>query len=406
MSVQEPFPFALNVAEGLGLWVGDHFKQVPITAREWDTVVEQLGGSIYMTWDWLTTWWRFYGQGKRLRLFLLRRADQWVGVLPLYLETLGSGPLSLKVARLVGANIPPKVFDPPLAPAWAGECLRAVCAHLEAEGCGLFSLGPVSEESAVFNADWSATTQVFGRRCLQRVSAGVHTTFRLPSSFEEYQSSYGRKNRKLRMLGREHPMRIEVIRDGGQTLFAAFEEFVRLHMAQWRADGLPGHFGAWPHGLAYNRSLVAAQASHGRVRLLRIWAGNQVVCAQYAFAWANRWCWELPARAIGPTWDRFSLGPSGIVIMLGEALKEGCSRVEGGLGHYTYKLRLGATEHPVWLYRFLPGGVRQAIQRKAAFAARFLLKGVYQKLWYRRIQPHLPNRWQYPQWKQWLKYDF
>src|ERR1035441_9174106 len=75
----------------------------------WDDAVIRLGGSIYMSYDWCRTWWQFYGQGKELRIFLFTSADRVVGILPLYIDSLGWGPLRFRVARLVGANIPPKV---------------------------------------------------------------------------------------------------------------------------------------------------------------------------------------------------------------------------------------------------------------------------------------------------------
>src|SRR5204862_8222110 len=52
------------------------------------------------------------------------------------------------------------------------------------------------------------------------------------------------------------------------------------------------------------------------------------------------------SRSIGESWERFSLGPTGIVNMISSAMEEKLARIEGGLAHYDYKLRLNAKEYP------------------------------------------------------------
>src|ERR1035437_3792774 len=114
--------------------------------EEWDNAVIRLGGSIYMSYDWVRTWWEFYGAGKELRIFLFSSASKIVGILPLYIDSLGWGPLRFGVARLVGANIPPKVFDPAIDEEFSEKIFEAVLVQLfQEDECDLLSLGPISE---------------------------------------------------------------------------------------------------------------------------------------------------------------------------------------------------------------------------------------------------------------------
>lgn len=394
------------------LTAAESFESLAMETSEWDGAVERLGGSIYMTWDWLRTWWAFYGQGCALRLLVFRREGEIIGLLPLYLQQLGLPPFHLTVARLVGANIPPKVFDPPIDREATFYCVRMALYYLEQEGCGVVSLGPVSDEFAIAR---SGLEEPGGRLAGWRVRkqrGGVYSWFPLPESYAAYLSSLGKneqKNRRryeLRMLRREHEVAIDVLGRSGEALDEAFAEFVRLHTAQWRSEGLPGHFGAWPRGLEYNRALVQAQAPHRRVRMLCIRADCETVCAEYSFAWRDRWFAELPARKVGPPWDVYSLGSTGIVVMIQEAIREGKKRIEGGLGHYPYKLRLGAVERPVWIYRFARRRPGDRVRQWAAQTMRLVTQLSCHKIWYRRIQPRLPERWHKPQAWVWLRYDF
>ena len=410
----DPRRLALDrVDNPVRMTVGNFFEELPISRTEWDAAVLRLCGNIYMTYDWVQTWWRFYGGKDRLRLFIFWQAGEIVGLFPIYLARVGLWPWRLVVARLVGANIPPKVFEPPLKPGCALACLEKAVHHLVYnDDCGLVSFGPVSAEYTPFQEVAASWRQPYAGIDLHRRCSGVHSVFKLPERVEDYLNSLGRneqKNRRkyeLRLLAKEHSVRVEVLSGPVPQLETAFEEFAAMHTRQWQAEGMPGHFAAWPDGLDYNRSLVTTLAPLGRVRLLRIWTDDQVVVGQYAFVWGKRWFWELPARAIGPSWDRFSLGPTGVVVMIGEAIKEGIERIEGGSGHYDYKVRLKAVEHPVWVYQFTAPGLVSLIRRKSALVLQAVLRLGYHKLWYRRIQPRLPATFRRPQWRLWLRNDY
>jgi hypothetical protein len=82
------------------------------------------------------------------------------------------------------------------------------------------------------------------------------------------------------------------------------------------------------------------------------------------------------------------------------------SRVEGGLAHYEYKVRLGAREYSTLTFRIL-GAKPMARARFALFSfLRSCCSYVYHKLWYRRIMPRLPRTFWRPQSARWLRIDF
>jgi CelD/BcsL family acetyltransferase involved in cellulose biosynthesis len=388
------------------------FSGLDYLRAEWDEAVLQAGGSIYMTYDWVRVWWKFYGSSAELRLFVFSAADRVVAVVPLYIDTLGWGPFRIRVARLVGANVPPKVFDPPVPEDCAAAVFAEVLSQLFVrDTCDLLSLGPVS--------DLVGWTHHLVRVCRQRtdlvrhcaVAAGVHSVFHLPGDMEEYYAALSkneRKNRRkydLRLMKKEYDTRVEVVKDRA-LVSDEFERFAKQHSVQWCAEGKTGHFGAWPNALDFNRSLVAAQGSLGRLRFIRIVADGQVVASQYIFAFGDRYYWELPARAVESKWDRFSLGPTAIVTMLAQGLSEGVRRVEGGLAHYDYKVRLGAKEYTALTFRIVPSNLSSRVRFVLFSAVTACVRVAYHKLWYRRLMPRLPPVLWRPQWRLWLRLDF
>src|SRR5262249_6816037 len=139
---------------------------------------------------------------------------------------------------------------------------------------------------------------------------------------------------------------------------------------------------------------------------IRIVANNEVIANQYTFAFGNTYYWELPSRIVGEEWERFSLGPTGIVTMIEVGVKEGKERLEGGLAHYDYKVRLGAKEYTVKTVRVVAPTLGARWRFRIFGALRQCVGLLYHKLWYRRIVPRLPARYWRPQWTLWLRLDF
>src|SRR5262249_33069194 len=345
--LREPQARAATAPGSLTRQVFRDFAGLDHLRAAWDDAVASAGGSVYMTYDWARVWWAHYGKSAELRLFVFSAAGRVVAVVPLYLDTLGWGPWRVSGAPLLGAHIPPQGVNAPGPAARSREVLGDVLTTLFAhEKCDLVSFGPVSEREHWKDSIPAVCGDRRGVIGAGTAARGVHSVFHLPVDIEAYYAGLSkneRKNRRkydLRLLKKEYDTRVDVVSDPGLAT-AEFERFAEQHREQWFAERKSGHFGAWPDALAFNRALVEAQARRGRVRFIRIIADGAVIASQYTFAFADRYYWELPARAVEAQWERFSLGPTGIVTMLAQGISEGITQVEGGLAHYDYKIRLG-----------------------------------------------------------------
>ncbi len=390
-------------AAELSCTVYDSFEAVEGLREDWDAAVERCRASVYMTFDWVRTWWQFYGRDAQLRLFVFRSANVVECVFPVYIDVLGIAPMSLRIARLVGANIPAKVFDPPVPASIATRVFEELLARLIEDGaCDVLSFGPVSDA----HKPSAELAEVARRRlsspsCVQADPVDVHTLFRLPTTLDEYfdrlsKSESKRRKYELRALSKEFTVCEDVVR-APDAVEAEFEAFAEQHRANWDAQGKPGHFGSWPRALEYNRALVRNQAGRGRVRFYRILANGEVISRQYAYVCGGRGAWELPSRAMGGRWDKLSLGTAGVVRMFEAAMAEGVREFEGGIGHYEYKLRLGAEEHPIRTIRVWRPGISPSIRRGLW---RWVQKATYigyQAIWHRRLLPRLPASFRRPQ---------
>jgi CelD/BcsL family acetyltransferase involved in cellulose biosynthesis len=317
---------------------------------EWDGFVERSGSDIYFTVDWLQAWWTHYGRGRTFHGLTVWNGAEMVGALPFCVHRVWAGPVPVRLARFVGADSTIPVFTPAIAEGFEEGVLHAALELLfDQEGCDVVSLSPLSGRSPVATAaERAAAGNTFRLFCSD--SRGPHTVFTLPESFEKYLQGLSSAQRQihrryLRKLANRYEISFRTV--SGDEAIAYFDQFVDLHAAQWRQRGMLGHFGDWPASVDFNRDLISRMAATGRARFYELAADGRVLAAEYCFVLGERCYWRLPARVPDPELDKLRVGRLSLTEMFRVLIEDGQRVVEGGPGHYDYKLRLGAHEYPL-----------------------------------------------------------
>lgn len=372
---------------------------------EWDAFVEQSGSDIYFTVDWLQAWWTHYGRGRTFEGLILRDGSRMVGALPFCVQRVWAGPLPVRLALFVGAASTLPVFTPAIAPGFEEPVLRVALDRLLGDaGCHAVSLSRLSGESAVAAA--AERVAAAGRfRMVRSDSTGPHTVFRFPGTFEEYLAGLSKSQRQnhrrfLRQLNKKAQISYRTV--SGDEAISYFDQFLKLHAAHWQAQGKLGHFGDWPASEAFNRDLVSRMAASGRVRFYEIADNGRALAIEYGFVLGDRCYWRLPARDPDPELQKVRLGRLSLAEMFRVTIEEGQTMVEAGPGHYEYKVRLGAEEHP--LRRVVISRPGATARWRTALLLRWadLLHLVYYRGWFIKVAPRLgrPGR---PLWGPWLR---
>ena len=372
---------------------------------EWDGFVEQSGSDIYFTVDWLQAWWTHYGRRRTFHGLLVRDGARIVAALPFSVQRLWAGPVPVRLARFVGADSTLPVFTPAIAEGFEAPVVRAALEQLIGSArCDAVSLSPLSGQSPLAAAAERAADGD-GLRLVRSDSPGPHTVFKLPGSFEEYlqglSSSQRQSHRRyLRKLNDRHEIAFRTV--SGDEAIAYFDRFLKLHAAHWEHQGKLGHFGDWPASEAFNRDLIARMAASGRARFYEIAGDGDVLAAEYCFVLGDRCYWRLPARDPDPELEKLRLGRLSLAELFRVAIEDGLTMVEGGPGHYEYKLRLGAEEHP--LRRIVVSGRSAPRRWRTALLLRWadLLHLVYYRGWFLKLRPRLGRRPR-PLWRRWAR---
>lgn len=370
--------------------------EVHLEEAEWDAFVESVGGWAYQSWNWTRVWLEHYRGDRESRIMVFRAGDRLVGIVPLIIDTLRIGPVKVRVAKPALADFTLALCDPCVEDEFASDVFQKLLDRVfTTERCDVFATGPLTERFGALALYRTAAQSIEGARCTESTIA-PHTTFELPDTFDEYMASLVKKQRgNVRrdesLLERNFTLESDVLTDR-DALTEHIDNFLRMHSEQWLREGKLGHFNDWPGASEFARSLVALEAVRGRARLYRLLADGEVVAYQLAFRFGDNLHWRMPARAADPEWDRFGLGRVGLVKMIESAVEEGVRLIEGGRGHYDYKIKLGADEAPLQSALIIRPGLLSRVRAKALDRWSHVLHFCYYRVWYQRVAPRLPIR--------------
>jgi CelD/BcsL family acetyltransferase involved in cellulose biosynthesis len=386
----------------------DSFAGAGVSREEWDQLVRDVGADLYVTYDWCRIWWRHYGGDRHLRLYIFRTGSRLVGLAPMFIERIRIGPVSLRIAKRVGADFALTIFALPLAAEYVEAAYRELMKRLiDGGNCDAvwfgFMPGTDPTLSGLREVCYSLQNLVTVAR---DAPAGPHTLFHLPGGFDAYLASLNKRQRQnyrrdVNFLNKNFEVGRDIVKDSerAETIFAQFKI---MHDNQWRAEGKLGHFGDWPYSESFNTDLVQELSRLGRFRMVHLLADQKIVSSQYAFVFGDCCYWRLPARAVEGNLERFGLGRLGLMALIEAMILEGVRRLEAGVGHYDYKVQLGGEEQQI--RTLLVVSRRRGVALRAYIFLKLadLLHLIYYRFWRLRVASRLPLPIG-PLWRIWIR---
>jgi CelD/BcsL family acetyltransferase involved in cellulose biosynthesis len=394
--------------DALAITVATSFEDAGLSREEWDEFVLDVGGDVYSSYDWCRIWWRHYGQGRKLRLFVFRQENRLVGLAPMFIERLWLGPVAIRIAKRVSSDFAMDVFALPVSTKWSNSIYSQIVSRLvETEKCDAVWFGFLPSEDPSLASLRGVAAVRGGPVVLARdAEVGVHTCFHLPDGFDAYvvgleRSARQNYRRRLNLLKKTFDVKQGVVSDPTDPL-TEFRAFRAFHTKQWEAEGKPGHFGDWPNSDAFNQDLVTQFAKLGRFRMLHLYADGSAIATQYAFTFGPNCYWRLPARTTEKDMGRFGLGVLGLMQLLEQMSHEGIRRIEAGPGHYDYKVQYGGRESGYLSILVKSTRPSSSLRVHLFTALSDLTHFLYYRVWRKRIAPHQPLR-SGSLWRTWIR---
>jgi CelD/BcsL family acetyltransferase involved in cellulose biosynthesis len=392
--------------------VYNSFDQVEPMQSEWDEFVESLGCEVSLTYDWCRLWWKYYGYGCKLRIFVFRCHGTLTGIIPVFFEKIWFFPVFIRAVKIVGTDFTLSTVTPPMRKEFAQEIVKKLFDILSRDyRWDVLHLGPISGIFADFENLFRLCQKCLTRICkVVKNSKTVQTYFTLANCWEEQIASLPKK--KQRDLRRKYRLLYETIANEDAHIvlqFAStadfqliFDEFVRMHQNHWEGLGKPGHFGAFPNSEVFHRELAQEQLKHGRLRLLKVRADSHILGYKYAYKFGDRYLEFLDARS--DTRELAQASPGEIVFceQMKKAIGEKVRCIDSMRGKYEYKLQMGGKLFPINNIFVYSGTLWPLIRMRIFCGLSWMLHMCYYNIWWRRIAPKLPFR-RRALWKIWLR---
>lgn len=326
---------------------------------EWRELAEQAG-NIFGTPEWISTWWRHFGAGRRLLATACRRPDgRLVAVLPLYLSR--GGPL--RVVRFLGHG-PSDALGPICRADDRAAVASALERTLESAGAAVL-IG----ENVPCEEGWG---ERLGARSVSREASPVLAFD--GASWESLLASWSKNLRsqvrsRERKLVDDHPVRFRLAGDP-ERFDRDLDELFALHRARWPQGS--GFSNAEP----FHREFAALALARGWCRLWLLEVDGMTRAVWYGFRFANVESYYQAGRDLDPRWDRYSLGFVVLTHSIREAVADGAREYRFLRGDEPFKYRFASHDHGLESIVLARGPAGRAAMQVALRLPRPLLRRV------------------------------
>jgi len=319
---------------------------------EWNDLLRRSRfDTIFLTWEWQTTWWRTLGV-TRGPLYLLAAHDEQrlVGILPLYLTSDDAG----RTLRVVGCFEVADYLDLIVEAGHEEAVYRAFLDWLVGPEAPAWDALDLCNQPTLSLAHSRLPELARERGWSAEVSQeDVCPVIALPSApdsdgWETYLATLDKKERheirrKLRRVEREAPdAELRFVR-GKEGLTDAVSVFIALHRLSRRDkdafmdEQMQGFFHA----------LATTCAEHGWLQLSFLKVGGEPIATYFCFEYNN----EVLVYNSGYDPQAYSqLSPGWVLLarLIQEAIVQGCARFDFLQGNEDYKHRFGGVDEPVY----------------------------------------------------------
>lgn len=319
----------------------NNFERINEYGVHWNDLLDSSKDNhIFMTLEWLATWWKYYGNNRRLVLLIVEDNKKVLAVAPLMettytlfgfkltnIEFVGTPSSDYHTFILVGKNL---------------MCTKALLTyikeHLTAWDCVELKNVPKHTETA--NILRSLARDPLN---LKESVLDLCPYVPLPSTFEEYRRNLGRSSRKKlgqfeRRLKRKHKVEIREYDEMG-SVEEAMKTFFYLHQKRWQAKGAPGLF-ADRVFRDFHLEVAKRFAERGWLRLLFLTVDEEAVSAEYSFSYRNK----VYAYLCGfdPRYSDYSVGNLSTGHLIRTCIEDGLAEFDLMRGGHPHKIHWNA----------------------------------------------------------------
>jgi CelD/BcsL family acetyltransferase involved in cellulose biosynthesis len=328
----------------MGLRVEPAFEpdQFGRLGQEWNALLAaSAADTVFLTWEWISTWWAIYGAGSRLYVLAVRDDDgALVGIAPLRIRKRArlGGLVRLRVLEFIGTggDVTPEYLDLIARPGFEAAVADAVADALNRDrsidAIDLRSCPSGSSTLARLNARLAEQ----GRGLLQLRHDSTCPTLPLPATWDAYWASRSKNHRKklkeyARRGERELGVRVRLTASPAE-IEPDMHTLATLHHRRW--DNGSRAFQSTRYR-EFHLRLARLLMGREELRLFKLEAGDKVVAALYCFAYHGRYSYYQAGR--DPEYAKYRVGLLLLHYAIAQAIAERAHTFDFLSGDEDYK---------------------------------------------------------------------
>jgi len=315
-------------------------EELALLEPVWNHILQRCGenDSIYLTYEWLSTWWRYFGHGKKLNILVFEKENQIIGIVPLMKVEYRVALIRLNILETIGSVncnyiglIPPEYID---------DVIATFLTYMEEELAknGLLLKLSLIPDDSLFLARLQKHAALSPRSIfIHKKVMTLAPYIKLPATWEEYLSLLNRRRRKvlyraLRTLKEEHKVNLQEYT--ADSLEEGLSKFYKLHQSRWQAVNVRGVF-SYPKMKEFYRDIASQFLENKWLYFTCLSADNEPVSMEYSFIYNQKLYNATTARDI--KYSKYSVGHLHHLFIINEAIKRHLREVDLLRGDEPYK---------------------------------------------------------------------
>jgi len=335
-------------------------------APVWNNLLEKGcdESTMYLTHEWLATWWQHFGEGQRSNLLLVERDHRVIGIMPLVRNKYRLGPFKLDALESMGW--PSRNYVGLMLPEDRQEVISALLAYLKENLHGVslilrLSLIPVDSQflGALKRGLASISEDLAFKERVKTLAPYID----LPVSWEDYFGSLRGKRRRmlgrmLRNLEKEHGV-VKFQQCDADSLEEGLNRFFDLHQERWQAVGISGSF-ADPRVKELYREVAWKFLNRGWLYFSSMNVDGKLVSAMYGCIFNRKLYFIAAGRDI--RYSKYSVGQLHEMHVIKDAVSRNLSEFDFLQGDEPYKFYWTKSARRYMRVTIIKGGFLTALR--------------------------------------------
>jgi len=305
--------------------------------QEWAELLDKSASkTIFLTWDWLFNWWRFYRGNKRLNLILVREGENLLAIAPICV----SHKIGYQQIEFLGSEVGSDYLDFILYRGREEEILEIIFSYLYTEDntWDVIKLAGIPSESNtikfVKNSSWLQQLKLIVKHCT------TCPCITLPQTWETFFNSLSRNmrsnlGRKRRRFERDLKGKFVIVSEQ-DYLAKAMYDFIRLNHYRMKMKNMESPFSKNSFE-KFHKATMPIFFDKGSLKLCFLKIGDEPVAAHHVYRFDNKFLYYQ--SGFDPKWAGISPGLLLFGYCIENAISEGMQEFDFLQGNEQYKYK-------------------------------------------------------------------